>query len=203
MEQPYPTGYTGHVTKVRHVVGQTNGKMVREAINTLTPSTELAAVKPVNTPTDWNSVADKDRLVSTQQISYKAPDREMELTFERSANAVSTRRPTDMHSRFASSSQLSYLPPPSRSYATPGWSERPTSNIGQPDTYKHIKQAHVHQVVSIIIIILIIYTSHVYQYTIIHINQNISFDLNVFYFTPNCGCPSAQTFGRQYHVLII
>ena len=71
--------------------------MVREAINTMTPSTELAAVKPVNTPTDWNSVADKDRLVSTQQISYKAPDREMELTFERSANAVSTRRPTDMH----------------------------------------------------------------------------------------------------------
>ena len=70
MSSHIPTGYTGHVTKVRHVVGQTNGKMVREAINTLTPSTELAAVKPVNTPTDWNSVADKDRLVSTQQISY-------------------------------------------------------------------------------------------------------------------------------------
>jgi len=145
MEQPYPTGYTGHVTRVRHVVGQTNGKMVREAINTLTPSTELTAVKPVETPTEWRSVADKDRLVSTQQLSFRPPDYEMELTHERAANALSTRRPIDHNSRFASSALLSYPPPPARAYATPGWSARPTSNIGQPDTYKHINIGHVHQ----------------------------------------------------------
>ena len=27
--------------------------------------------------------------------------------------------------------------PPPKSYATPGFSEKPTSNIGQPDVYKH------------------------------------------------------------------
>jgi len=145
MEQPYPTGYTGHVTRVRHVVGQTNGRMVREAINTLTPSTELAAVQPVESPLDWRCVADKDRLESTQQLSYKPPDTEMVLTHQKAANAVSTRRQIDHNSRYASSALLSYPPPPARAYATPGWSIRPTSNIGQPDTYKHIKKGHVHQ----------------------------------------------------------
>ena len=34
--------YTGHVGKIRHVVGQTYGKQVREAINSVTPKVELA-----------------------------------------------------------------------------------------------------------------------------------------------------------------
>ena len=37
------------------------------------------------------------------------------------------------------------MQPPPRCYATPGWSERPTSNIGQPDVYKHAKKLNVHQ----------------------------------------------------------
>ena len=133
MEQPYPTGYTGHVGTIRHVVGQTYGQQVREAINSVTPSVELATVSP------------KEAIVSTQQLAYLPPDKAAEAIHTRVANARSIRVPVDHESRFASSSQLSYKPPPPRSYATPGWSERPTSNIGQPDVYKHAKKLVVHE----------------------------------------------------------
>jgi len=145
MEQPYPVGYTGHVTKIRHCVGQTYGRQVREAINSVTPSVELAKVLPVDTPTDWNSVPCKDRLVSTQGDAYLNPVRQTQIAQERLANAVSTRRAVDNDSRYASSSQLSYPPPAPTCYSTPGWSERPTSNIGQLDPYKHIAAVPIHQ----------------------------------------------------------
>jgi hypothetical protein len=132
MEQPYPQGYTGHVTKIRHVVGQTYGRQVRDAINSVTPNVELATVTP------------KETLVSTQQLAYVPPNQEVAHTHQRAANAVSTRRPVNLESRYASSSLLSYPPPPPSSYATPGWSERPTSNIGQYDAYKHVSSQRVH-----------------------------------------------------------
>jgi len=137
LEQPYPTGYTGHVTRVRHVVGGTNGRMVREAINSVTPAVELVGPNLHVTPAQT--------LHSTQQLAYLPPDRQLEVTQEQAAAAVTTRRPVDNNSRYASTQRLSFPPPPPRAYATPGWSARPTSNIGQPDTYKHIKQSHVHQ----------------------------------------------------------
>mmetsp|Transcript_4449 Transcript_4449/g.11693 ORF Transcript_4449/g.11693 Transcript_4449/m.11693 type:complete len:265 (+) Transcript_4449:91-885(+) len=145
MEQPYPVGYTGHVTKIRHVVGQTYGREVRDAINSVTSSTDLVAVKPVETPTDWNCVPDRDRLVSTQGEAYIHPDRQVADAKQRLAHAVSTRRPVDNNSRYASSSQLSFEPPPKSCYNTPAWSERPTSNIGQFDPYKHGNSHIIHQ----------------------------------------------------------
>jgi len=145
MEQPYPVGYTGHVTKIRHCVGSTYGRQVREAINSVTPSTELAKVELVETPTEWNSVPDKDRLISTQGDAYLPPARQTQIAQERFANAVSTRRAVHHESRYASSAQLSFPPPPARCYNTPAWSERPTSNIGQLDPYQHIKEVPIHQ----------------------------------------------------------
>ena len=62
----------------------------------------------------------------------------------RVSNARSIRRPINHESRYASSSLLSFQPPPATCYSTPGWSERPTSNIGQPDVYKHAKKLAVH-----------------------------------------------------------
>lgn len=144
VEQPYPQGYSGHVSKIRHVVGQTYGQQVREAINSVTPTTEIAKVQPVETPSDWRSIPDKDRLVSTQQLSYKPPDTVMEITKEKIANSRSIRIPQNPESRYASSSLLAYPPPPASCYNTPGWSERPTSNIGQPDVYKHVKAVRIH-----------------------------------------------------------
>ena len=145
VEQPYPQGYTGHVSRVRHCVGSTYGRTVREAINSVTPSVELVAVKPVETPTSWDCVPDKDRLVSTQREAFPPPQEQLRVMRERVDRAVSTRRPVDNDSRYASSSQLSYQPPPPRCYNTPGWSERPTSNIGQYDPYNHVKEVPVHQ----------------------------------------------------------
>jgi len=150
MEQPYPPGYTGHVGKVRHVVGQTYGRQVRDAINSVTPAVELAEydskVLSVN-PNGGIPCAAPPAVatVSTQQLAYLHPDDEVAASHRRAANAVSTRKPVDNNSRYASSSHLSYPPPPSSCYATPGWSERPTSNIGQPDVYKHAKKLAVHQ----------------------------------------------------------
>ena len=144
MEQPYPVGYTGHVTKIRHCVGMTYGRQVRDAINSVTPSTELVAVLPVETPTDWNCVPNKDRLVSTQGEAYLPPKRMIAEAEERLANAVSTRRPINHDSRYASSSLLSYPPPPLSNYSTPGWSERATSSIGQYDPYNHVKEVPIH-----------------------------------------------------------
>ena len=150
MEQPYPRGYTGHVGKIRHVVGQTYGKQVREAINSVTPKVELAEyrsdVLSVN-PTGGIPCAApaSEATVSTQQLSFKPPDEQVAEIHRSVLNGVSTRRPVDLHSRYASTQQLSYLPPPPKCYATPGWSERPTSNIGQPDVYKHAKKLQVHE----------------------------------------------------------
>ena len=150
MEQPFPRGYTGHVGGIRHVVGQTYGRQVRDAINTVTPAVEKAIYDPhaisPNPQGGIPSLAPPDQAtVSTQQLAYLHPDREIEEIHGRVEQAVSTRRPVDLESRYASTSQLSYKPPPPRCYATPGWSERPTSNIGQPDVYKHAKKLTVHE----------------------------------------------------------
>jgi hypothetical protein len=150
MEQPYPRGYTGHVGKIRHVVGQTYGRQVREAINSVTPAVELAIyrsdVLSVN-PTGGIPCAApaSEATVSTQQLSYKPPDEEVKIIHGRVADAVSTRRPVDLNSRYASTQQLSFKPPPPKSYATPAWSERPTSNIGQLDVYKHAQKLSIHK----------------------------------------------------------
>jgi len=149
MEQPYPPGYTGHVAKVRHVVGRTYGRQVRDAINSVTPAVELAVYTPhvesVNPSGGIPSAAPPSvATVSTQQLAYTHPDAEVVAAQQRAADAVSTRKPVDHSSRYASSALLSYPPPPPRCYATPGWSERPTSNIGQPDTFKHARKCTVH-----------------------------------------------------------
>jgi hypothetical protein len=150
MEQPFPRGYTGHVGGIRHVVGQTYGRQVRDAINSVTPLVEKALYDPKGiSPNPSGAIPSaappSEATVSTQQLAYLAPAREIEEIHARVHNAVSTRRPVDLESRYASTSQLSYKPPPPRCYATPGWSERPTSNIGQPDVYKHAKRLAVHQ----------------------------------------------------------
>jgi len=150
MEQSYPRGYTGHVGGIRHVVGQTYGRQVREAINSVTPAVEKAVYDPnIQSPNPSGGIRSvaplSEATVSTQQLAYLPPDQMIEEIHSRVDNAVSTRRPVDLNSRYASTSQLSYKPPPPRCYATPGWSERPTSNIGQPDVYKHAKKLTVHQ----------------------------------------------------------
>lgn len=150
MEQPFPRGYTGHVGGIRHVVGQTYGRQVRDAINSVTPLVEKALYDPKGiSPNPSGAIPSaappSQATVSTQQLAYLAPDKEIEDIHGRVYNSVSTRRPVDLDSRYASTSQLSYKPPPPRCYATPGWSERPTSNIGQPDVYKHAKKLTVHQ----------------------------------------------------------
>ena len=144
VEQPYPQGYSGHVSKIRHVVGQTYGQQVREAINSVTPSVQIATVKPVETPSDWNSIPCKDRLVSTQQLSYMPPDDVMVQSRAKVDNSRSVRIPQNPESRYASSALLSFPPPPASCYATPGWSERPTSNIGQYDAYNHVQSCKIH-----------------------------------------------------------
>ena len=136
MEQSYPRGYTGHVGGIRHVVGQTYGRQVREAINSVTPAVEKAVYDPnIQSPNPSGGIRSvaplSEATVSTQQLAYLPPDQMIEEIHSRVDNAVSTRRPVDLNSRYASTSQLSYKPPPPRCYATPGWSERPTSNIGQ------------------------------------------------------------------------
>lgn len=150
MEQPYPPGYTGHVSKVRHVVGRTYGVQVREALNSVTPPVELAkydpnvlSVNPTGGIPSGGTAAES--TVSTQQLSYKPPAEVVDTIHSRVVAAKSIRVPVDHSSRYASSSQLSFRPPPAACYATPGWSERPTSNIGQPDVYKHAKKLAVHQ----------------------------------------------------------
>ena len=150
MEQPYPPGYTGHVSKIRHVVGSTYGTQVREAINSVTPPVELAVydstVQSVNPSGGIPSGGTpKESLVSTQQLAYRPPDEAVATIHDRAARARSIRVPVDHNSRYASSSQLSFKPPPKSCYSTPGWSERPTSNIGQPDVFKHAQQCTVHQ----------------------------------------------------------
>ena len=142
--------YTGHVGNIRQVCGKTYGRSVREAINSVTPPVEIAIyrsdVLSVN-PTGGIPCAapPSEATVSTQQLSYKSPNEQAAALHSTAQRAVSTRRPVDLNSRYASTSQLSYAPPPPRSYATPGWSERPTSNIGQPDTYRHAKSLAIHQ----------------------------------------------------------
>ena len=79
MEQPYPPGYTGHVSKIRHVVGQTYGTQVREAINSVTPAVELAVydstVQSVNPSGGIRSGGKpSEALQSTQQLAYLAPE---------------------------------------------------------------------------------------------------------------------------------
>ena len=150
MEQPYPPGYTGHVSKVRRVVGQTYGTQVREAINSVTPPVELAkysphvlSVNPSGGIPSGGTAAES--TVSTQQLSYQPPEQVVDTIMDRAAKAKSIRVPVDTASRYASSSQLCFKPPPAACYATPGWSERPTSNIGQPDVFKHAKKLTVHQ----------------------------------------------------------
>jgi len=150
MEQPFPRGYTGHVGGIRHVVGQTYGKQVREAINSVTPAVEKAVYDPHTvSPNPSGGIPSaappSEATVSTQQLAFLPPDAEITKTHQSVANAVSTRRPVDLNSRYASTSQLSFKPPPPRCYATPGWSERPTSNIGQPDVYKHARTLTIHQ----------------------------------------------------------
>ena len=142
MEQPYPRGYTGHVGKIRHVVGQTYGQQVREAINSVTQPVDLAVYDPyIQSPNPSGGIRSKapasEATVSTQQLAYRHPDDEVNSRLQRVADAVPTRKPVDNNSRYASTSGLAYQPPPPKSYATPGFSEKPTSNIGQPDVYKH------------------------------------------------------------------
>ena len=130
MEQPYPSGYTGYVPKIRHVVGQTYGRSVREAINQVTPETELASTEGVP-------------LASTQQLAHPSPADQLADRQQRAAAARSTRC-VDATSGFASTSALAFAPPPPEAYATPAWSTAVTANIGQPDTYKHGNKSILH-----------------------------------------------------------
>ena len=128
MAQPYPVGYTGHVANTRQVDGQTTGRAVREAINHV--------AEPI------------PRLGSTAGAAFANPD-DMVKTAKRAANAASrldqTRRGrSDDSSVYASTSAISYKHPDRSSYYTPAWSQRSTSNIGQPDPYGHKTTLPVH-----------------------------------------------------------
>ena len=122
---------------------------MREAINSVTPAVEKALYDPHTvSPNPSGGIPSaappSEATVSTQQLAFLPPDQQIVQAHRSVANAVSTRRPVDLNSRYASTSQLSFKPPPPRSYATPGWSERPTSNIGQPDVYKHARKLTIH-----------------------------------------------------------
>ena len=128
MEQPYPLGYTGHVSETRQVIGQTYGRKVRDAIN---------------------SVPDVvDGFHSTQELAYRHPDHEVAMTHDRTRRSVS-KRPTfeklDPNSIWTSTSHAGYRPPMPSCYQTPAWSERMTSNIGQLDTYGHLQEKPIHR----------------------------------------------------------
>jgi len=126
MEQPYPLGYTGHVSSTRQLIGQTYGRKVRDALN---------------------DVADADGgFLSTQQLAFRHPDDEVAATHSRTARSVS-KRPTvpDTNSIWVSTTQAEYLPPKSACYQTPAWTERMTSNIGQLDTYGHFQEKAIHR----------------------------------------------------------
>ena len=128
MEQPYPLGYTGHVSDTRQIIGQTYGRKVRDAINCVAD--------------------DSDGFHSTQELAFRHPDHEVTLTHDRTSRSVS-KRPTfeklDPNSIWMSTSQAEYRPPKPACYQTPAWSERMTSNIGQLDTYGHFQEKPIHR----------------------------------------------------------
>ena len=138
MEQPFPLGYTGHIPRTRQVIGQTYGRETRDAIN------------GTGDPTNGENAG--LYKASTSQLSYTHPDQEMARA---RANVAQRGQPRDpsawrprgrvAEGRWASSTQLSFQAPPPATYLTPTWTERATSNIGQPDTYGHFKEAPVHR----------------------------------------------------------
>ena len=138
MEQPFPLGYTGHSPRTRQVIGQTYGRETRDAIN------------GTGDPTNGENAG--LYKASTSQLSYTHPDQEMARA---RANVAQRGQPRDpsawrprgrvAEGRWASSTQLSFQAPPPATYLTPTWTERATSNIGQPDTYGHFKEAPVHR----------------------------------------------------------
>ena len=128
MEKPFPTGYTGHVRAVRHVNGQTYGRQVREQIN--------GVARDLTNPS----------IGSSHREHFQDPNKVVSEGCDRAARArvrsASTQKPDE--TMYVSSSQLAYTAPGPQCYYTPAWSERSTSNIGQPDVYGHAHEKPLH-----------------------------------------------------------
>lgn len=134
LEQPYPLGYTGHVTGVRNVVGRTYGRQTREAINGVTPALELGSTV----------MGGEIYLPSEQQLEFRAPRAQLQ-DVEHKCQASRPRPAPREDMDYASTSSLAYKPPHRDAYFPPTWSEMAMSNCGQPDPYGHRSSCRIHR----------------------------------------------------------
>mmetsp|Transcript_51679 Transcript_51679/g.143101 ORF Transcript_51679/g.143101 Transcript_51679/m.143101 type:complete len:272 (-) Transcript_51679:405-1220(-) len=130
MQKPFPAGYTGHVRDVRFVDGQTYGRQVREQLN---------GVAPVSGDRPASGSSHRDQFRHPQEVVCEGYERATRAR----AQSASVRRP-DQQSMYVSSSHLAHRAPGPECYFTPAWSERSTSNIGQPDVYGHAMEKPTH-----------------------------------------------------------
>jgi hypothetical protein len=127
MQEPYPCGYTGHVAGVRTTIGSSYGKQTRYAINRVSHAFEKPRV---------------GEMTTSYNASFPSPSAQIAAR-RRDASAS---RPADRTKQILmSTARDEYKPPPEYVYQIPAWTERATSNIGQPDVYHHFKESTIHR----------------------------------------------------------
>lgn len=133
MKQPYPAGYTGHIAGVRGTDGMTYGRQTRSAIN---------GVRHPRTTREFSSQAaafvSPDEQVADSLDAARQSDEYLSRPKKRADEAIKTEP-------LVSSTHLAYKAPPATQYLHPIWTERYTSNCGQPDTYGHFREAAIHR----------------------------------------------------------
>jgi len=126
MTEPFPRGYAGHVPGIRSTVGSTYGKQTRYDVNRVSHGVEEPR---------------KGQLVSTYNAAFTTPGEQIAARRTDAAASKSVERTTQA---LVSTAHAGYKQPPMSVYQAPAWTERATSNIGQPDNYKHFKESTIH-----------------------------------------------------------
>lgn len=127
MREPYPRGYTGHIPGIRATIGSTYGKQTRYAVNQVSHGFEEPRV---------------GEMQSTYIASFVSPREQVAGRKLAAASSTITSRP---EKALISTAHDGFKFPPQSSYQPPPWTERATSNIGQPDVYKHFKESTIHR----------------------------------------------------------
>jgi len=127
MQEPFPRGYTGHVAGVRTTIGSSYGKQTRYAINRVSHGFEEPR---------------EGEMTTSYNASFLSPSAQIAA---RRADASASRPLDTTQQTLKSTAHDEYKPPPVSAYQTPAWTERATSNIGQPDRYSHFKESIVHK----------------------------------------------------------